>query len=179
MRNPTFIVSTLFLLQIVWSCSEEDSGPVDETLVFTEAYQIHIPSYQYIAEEMTYTVRGDTSYHDTDTLNSMPVFEWDTIGIYLITAAISTNPIRVSNSKIINTTDIIWQWHSGMENGNEGYVQYNDGKNVLHAETDSIDYEHPPAPLAEGHYYWAIWGWNQSGTDIWFSSRQMQFYVSN
>jgi hypothetical protein len=178
MRHIRFI---MILFLIFWACSEEESALLNEDLLFTNAFQIKVPGYQYNVEGTTYTVRGDTSYLSsvTDTLNSMPVFRWDSMDINILTVAIFTNSIDVRDNEIKNTEDIIWQWHSGMENGKEGYVQYSDGRNVLHGTMDTIDYQHPATPLDAGLYYWAVWGWNQSGIRIWYSSRELKFYVSN
>jgi hypothetical protein len=178
------ILGILFFVEVIGSCSENGSSIYDENLVFTHAIQIKIPEYTYrdfIGN--LYYVRGDTSYFSIiiDTLNNTPVFEWDSIGIGIITMAIFSHAIIVDGNEIRNTADIVWQWHSGMKNGKsrEGFVQYSDGRNVLHDTSYTIDYENPATPLDAGYYYWAIWGWNGSGTMVWFSSRQLEFYVSN
>ncbi len=169
----------LFLLPF-WTCSEEESLILHEELVFTNAFQIKIPMYQYDTLGITYTIRGDSGYRSpfVDTLNGRPCLKWDATGIPIITAAIFDQPIEVSGGEIINIENIIWQWHSGMEFGNEGDLQYFEGRNVLHNNYDTIDYQNPARPLDEGHYYWAVWGWDRSGVWIWYSSRQMEFYVS-
>ena len=77
--------------------------------------------------------------------------------------------------EINNAEDIVWQWHSGME-GAEGWIQYTNGKNVIN---DTIDYHHVADSLDEGHYYWAVWGWGGSGVRVWYSSRELEFYVLN
>jgi hypothetical protein len=113
----------------------------------------------------------------------MPLLKWDSIGINIITAAIFKRHIDVSGYDIRNPGDMVWQWHSGMQTDSnisrEGYVQYLDGRNVIHSTTDTIDYNNPARPLDVGHYYWAVWGWNRSGIRIWYSSKQLEFYVSN
>jgi len=161
-----------------WSCTPENVIFENEDLVFINSYQIKIPSYNFQdTEGNEYLMRGDTSYLSTypDTVNSVPVLEWDSMGIRIITTAIFTDHILVVGNQIVNTEDIVWQWHSGDTlSGIEGSVQYSDGWNVING---NIDYENPADSLDEGHYYWAVWGWGGSGTRVWYSSRELEFYV--
>ncbi len=161
-----------------WSCTPENVIFENEDLVFINSYQIKIPSYNFQdTEGNVYLMRGDTSYLSAypDTVNSGPVLEWDSMGIRIITAAIFTDHILVVGSQIVNTEDIVWQWHSGDDmSGEEGQVQYFEGRSVIN---DGIDYGNSPDSLDEGHYYWAVWGWGESGTRVWYSSRELEFYV--
>jgi hypothetical protein len=170
----------LILLVSAYACTKQETRNLNEDLVFGEAFEIKVPSYEYDYNGRTYNVRGDTSFETDylDTLNSMPRFKWDSVGIDIITLAIFNEPIEVQGNEIVNSNNIIWQWHSGMEIGIEGDVQYIQGRNVIHDGADTIDYQNPVTPLEEGHYFWAIWGWKPSGTRIWYSSRQLEFYVS-
>jgi hypothetical protein len=182
MRNLRYIIFLWLPTVVFHSCSEEESAVYNPDLLFTSAFEIRIPSYSYQDSlGNTYTVRGDTGYQSgiTDTLNSTPDLIWDSMGIEILTAAIFNQPIQVEGGEISNTSDIIWQWHSGMLTGKEGAVQYSDGRNVIHNTSDTIDYLNAPSALNSGHYYWAVWGWNQSGVRIWYSSKQLEFYVSN
>ncbi len=167
----------LFTCVIIASCKEEEITLNNEDLIFSNSFQIKIPSYQYYdSTEKVYSVRGDTSFQSSypDTLNDLPVIAWDSMGLRIITVAIFTSPIAATNNEIVNIEDIVWQWHSGMEFGEEGYVQFSDGKNVFEG---TIDYENDPEPLQERMYYWGIWAWNASGTRLLYSSRQLEFYV--
>jgi hypothetical protein len=183
-KQTVYIILSIL---ICWACSEDYTGPYNEDLVFKNSFQIYIPAYQYEFGEVDYFVNADTSYplSFTDTLNNSPVFIWDSMGIDLLTLAIFSSPIRVMNNEIVNKEDLVWQWYLGMEmhtesgSGREGYVQYSDGRNVIHETLDTIDYANPATPLSQGHYFWAIWGWDHSGTRVWYSSQQMEFYVTN
>ncbi len=176
MKCLFFSILLLFIFLI--SCTDNEVVLENENLLFTNSYEIAIPGYEFQDDEgKVYHVRGDTSYFSNypDTLNCLPVLEWDSMGIRIITAAIFTNNIQVAGNRIVNTDDILWQWHSGdAMSGKEGYVKYSDGRNVIN---DSIDYTNPADSLDEGHYYWAIWGWGESGIRIWYSSRELEFYV--
>jgi hypothetical protein len=176
MKNLLFTI--LYCIVFIISCTREEILPENEDLIFVNSYRIKIPSYTFQdAEGKEYTVRGDTSFHSAfpDTVNSMPVLKWDSMGIRVITAAIFNSIILVEGDQIVNTEDIVWQWHSGsMMDGEEGFVKYSDGRLVIH---DSIDYENTTDSLDEGLYYWAIWGWGESGIRIWYSSRELKFYV--
>jgi hypothetical protein len=182
--RPAKKIGYIFLfIFFYWACNVEESPIIHEDLVFTNAFQIKVLYYQYDTLGITYTVRGDTSYYSSypDTLNSRPQFKWDTAGLEIITVAIFTQPIEISGGEIVNPQDIIWQWHSGMEiesGGSEGDVKYFQGRNVIHNSNDTIDYQNTARPLDIGHYYWAVWGWDPSGIRVWYSSRQLEFYVS-
>jgi hypothetical protein len=179
MRGLRYIMILMLIAEVFHSCTVEETTVYNPDLLFTNAFEIRIPLYSY-QDSMgnMYTVRGDTGYQSimTDTLNSVPCLIWDSLGIDILTAAIFNRPIQVKGGEISNARDMIWQWHSGMLTGREGDVQYSDGRNVIH---DTIDYLNPARALDSGHYYWAVWGWNQSGVRIWYSSRQLEFYVSN
>jgi len=170
-----YIPSILFVL--FFNCAEEEEVLQNEEFIFSNSFQIKIPEYQYYDNKGNlFLVRGDTSYQTAypDTLNNMPSFVWDSIGLKIITVAIFTLPIVVENDQIMNVDDIVWEWHSGMDFGKEGYVQFIEGKNVIQGEiTDTV------TPLQEGNYYWGVWAWNSTGKKVVYSSRQLGFYVLN
>lgn len=146
----------------------------NEELIFANSYPIEIPSYKYTdAQDDTIVVRGDSGYESSylDTLSSAPVLAWETTRIQLLTVAIFTSPIRLSNGEI-NPDSIIWKWSSGMHSDYSNAIQYSEGINV-HSEANITEL------LPSGLYYWGIWGWSQSGTRILYSSRELKFYVSN
>ncbi len=172
----TCIPFVLFVL--LFNCTEgEEEVLQNDELIFSDSYQIKIPGYQYYDNEGNlFLVRGDTSYQAVypDTLNNKPSFVWDSIGLKIITVAIFTSPIIVENDQIMNVEDIVWEWHSGMDFGKEGYVQFIEGKNVIQGEiTNTV------TPLQEAKYYWGVWAWNSTGKKILYSSRQLGFYVLN
>ena len=160
-------------------CSPDVQTINNPDLVFSSSYRLDVPSYTYKdSSGIYYFVSGDTTEFVTnivDTLNSNPLFRWDTFNTNITCCAIFLKPIDVEGGIITNPEDMIWQWHSGMKNGQNGYVQFSDGKNVING---TIEYENVPDSLQENNYYWAVWAWNKSATSILYSSRQMQFYVS-
>lgn len=167
----------LFLL----SCNKiEDTDVYNPELVFTDAVEIRINSYQYtdLQSGITYKVEGDTI---TDTLSSMPDFQWETVPCSLLTAVISTEPIQSLNGTLINPEKIIWQWHSAMQEHlvdtidiQSTRVYFREGKNV---EAKNILYNTQPLPLQNGLYFWAVWGWDKSGSKVVFSSKPLKFIV--
>lgn len=166
-----------FFYVVLVSCTEKELGLNNEDLVFSNSFQIQIPGYQYSdSEGIVYYVRGDTSFQASypDTLNSMPVLAWDSIGMKIISVAIFISPIVTVNNDIVNTEDIVWKWDSGMDVGRKGYVQYTEGKSVIDGElVDNV------TPLKEFTYYWGVWAWNSEGNRILYSSRLLEFYVLN
>ena len=175
--NLKYLFFPLILFAFLFSCTEEESVLMNEDLIFSNSIKIDIPSYKYFdSGGNSFIVRGDTSYQAAypDTLNSLPVLAWDSIGLKLINVAIFTSPIVVYNNEIINYEDIIWKWHSGMNFGKEGYVQYLDGRDVTNGEIGDV-----VTPLPESTYYWGVWAWNSEGKRILYSSRALEFYVLN
>lgn len=167
----------LIAFSLFYACTEEESAVINEDLIFSNSFQIKIPSYTYFdGEGNSIFVRGDSSYLASypDTLNSLPLLAWDSVGLKLINVAIFTSPIVVSNNEIVNFNDIIWEWHSGMNFGKEGYVQYLDGRDVINGEIGE-----KVTPLEESTYYWGVWAWNSNGRKILYSSRALEFYVLN
>ena len=159
------------------NCTEEESILDNEDLVFSNSIQVKIPAYRYSDNQGNdFYVRGDTSFQDVniDTLNSTPVLAWDSTGMKILSVAIFLSPIIVANSEIVNIEDIVWKWDSGMNFGQDSYVQYSEGKSVINGETaDDL------SPLPDSRYYWAVWAWNSEGNRILFSSRPLKFYVQN
>ncbi len=159
------------------TCAEEESVLNNEDLIFSYSFQIRIPEYEYSDQSGTvYNVRGDTNYQTgyPDTLNNMPVLAWDSIGLGVITVAIFSSKPVVRNNEITNSNDIVWLWHSGMNFGKEGYVQFIEGKNVINGEVDDS-----LTPLMESKYYWGVWAWNTAGNRILYSSMPLVFNVVN
>ena len=165
----------VFIVLLLPNCMEDEAVLTNEDLIFTNSFHLKIPPYEYFdTNGKAFFVRGDTNYQSNilDTLNNMPAFAWDSIGLKIISLAIFNSPISVMNSEIVNSEDIVWKWHSGMNFGKEGLVQYSDGKDVI----DGVELE-SVTPLTESTYYWGVWAWNTSGNRILYSSRQMKFYV--
>lgn len=177
-RNIHIIIIGLFCGLPFFSCSEDDAIIINnEDLIFSNSYPIKISAYQYSDSlGANYYIKGDTSFIlPPDTLNDQPTLAWDSIFTELVSAAIFTSPVIVSGGEITNSTDIIWQWHSGMEFEKINRIKYSEGLNVIHGE---IIYDNPATPLIQGNYYWAVWGWSNSGIRVLYSSRQREFYVS-
>lgn len=162
------------LLGIV-ACTPDNQVINNPDLVFPNSFSLNVPSYYYL--DSMYYVSGDSGYASAivDTLNNDPLFRWDTFNTKITCCAIFMKQIIVKGGIITNPEDMVWQWHSGMKKGQNGYVQFSDGKNVIN---DTIDYGNAPFPLKKHNYFWAVWAWNNSATSILYSSRQMQFYVS-
>ncbi len=174
------IISFLLIISaVICSCNKEPASLSNNDLIFSNSLPLEIPSYTFTLGSKEYFVRGDTSYFSNflDTLPSTPVFKWDTVNVSLIYVGVFDVPIHTENGSITNSNDLIWAWHSGMLRGKNGLVQYIDGKTV---KSDGSYSDSDPAPLISGNtYYWGVWAWNNSGTQIWFSSRLLKFYVKD
>ncbi len=104
-------------------------------------------------------------------LSQTPDFRWNPTNKTLVLIAVFSAPITIQKGKINNISDIIWLWHSGLNDVTEGNIQYQDG--VSNYETNA-----PPLPLDRGRtYYWACWGWDDQGISITHSSSQYSFSI--
>jgi hypothetical protein len=167
----------VFILITCITCYREDEELNNEDLVFTNSIPIYISSYYFIdpSGDTSFVVGDKIAYTAfADTVNNQPELRWDTVGFGIISAVIFKAPIQVTNAVIINTSDIIWQWHNFMESGKDGGVKYSEGKSVSNG---IINYDDSPQELEKGDYYWAIWCWNSDGIKIICSSRQRHFCV--
>lgn len=177
-KNIQILIIGLFCGALFFACSDDDATVINnEDLIFSNSYPINISAYQYSDSlGALYYIQGDTNVVlPPDTLNNQPTLAWDSIFTGLVSAAIFTSPVIVSGGEITNSTDIIWQWHSGMEFEKINRIKYSEGMSVINGE---IIYNNPATPLIQGKYYWAAWGWNNSGIRVLYSSRQREFYVS-
>jgi hypothetical protein len=174
--NRGFNILCVVLL-FVWSCTDDTTELNNEDLLFSDSKHILIPPFSYSDGSSEYQSIGDTMYytHQTDTFPDEPLFQWDSLGFRYVTVAVFNQRPVTSSSQISNIESIIWQWHSGMEFGKEGKVMFLEGKQV---NDGVIRYEELPDNLEIGHYYWAVWGWDNAAREIIYSSRIMEFYVS-
>ncbi|MFO7658032.1 MAG: hypothetical protein R6W78_13295 [Bacteroidales bacterium] len=163
----------IMLISLLFSCEDNNPMSQNEGLIFTYASAIDVPGYTYLSGTDTITVHGEAGI--VDTLTPMPVLQWDSISIPYLVAAIFSQPVEVENGVIFNTSDIIWFWHSGLESGKNGYVEFGEGKQMINGDINNLL---PPVALAgTARYYWGIWGWDYSGTRVKYSSKPFTFYV--
>lgn len=175
----SFYSSGLLLLSFLClnSCTKEEEKLNNPELLFSDSSPITIAPYSYKFEDINYHSAGDSVALTgiPDTLNNFPVLCWIKNDYGSITSLIiSDSPIMTNESEILNSNDIIWQWHSGIISDSDTCIKYSEGRNVINGV---IDYNHEPLPLNPGDYYWAIWKWNSEGNKIVSSSRQIHFYV--
>lgn len=170
-------LSFIILLIVFGSCEESSEQPFNKELIFPGAREVKVPLYVYQSEEREITVHGDEGFKNdiVDTLTSMPVLRWDSLETELIVAAIFRSPIQVLNGEISNTGDMVWIWHSGLDQGTDGMLAFTDGRSITDGNLNSLS---QPQPLpAMQTFYWGVWSWDDSGIKIIYSSRQLTFYV--
>lgn len=183
MKKCTHIIYLFSILIVFFTIGCNENEPVSVynfELVFPEALEVNILSYTYtdkISGEI-FQVKGDTI---TDTLNKLPVFQWETFSTGIYSVAVSNAPISVRNGTMINPETIVWQWHNTMsakEISKDGLnafsVAYEDGRTVFNKK---ISYDTQPLPLESGLYFWMVWGWDKTGKKVLFSSKQKSFFV--
>lgn len=111
------------------------------------------------------------------TVPPTPQFVWHATGKRLVHAAVFAENIDVRDGRIANPAANVWAWHSGLGTGAEGLVRYEDGVDVR----DGVLQEGAePTPLQQGSsYVWAVWAWNESGTQVTHSSAPIFFTVDS
>jgi hypothetical protein len=110
-----------------------------------------------------------------DTVAATPTFTWRATGRKYVYLAVFTKNLVVSGGRIANTEDNIWAWHSGLGTGREGNVSFSDGVDV---RDGVLQIGKPPTPLTSGNgYLWAVWAWQDDGTEIVASTKEMYFVV--
>ena len=96
-----------------------------------------------------------------------------------IMVTIWKNKPNVLVNKIQNPQDIIWYWHTGMNNSNIGYVEYHKGSNPINGKIDTGAHKDIALKqLTSGRsYYLVIWEWDEKGRNIIASSITSIFHV--
>lgn len=170
-------ILVLFITIIFSTCEELHEETLNNKLIFPEAREIKVPSYVYQSMTSEILVHGDEGFENNsvDTITSTPTMRWDSVQTKLIVSAIFIHPIQPAKGKIENTNDIIWIWHSGLEDGKDGWVTFEEGRSISGGVIENLG---QPIPLPASHqYYWGVWSWDESGIKVQYSSKQMTFYV--
>lgn len=166
------IIPYLFLL----SCEPESNLAYNPELIFPYAIEISIPPYSYSDNTHTYFIKGDSAFlmDITDTISVNPTFKWKAKNKKLIFTAVFDSPIISNNNTILNAENMVWSWHSGLETGINGEVMLSEGVQVMEGKLTNMN---ATTLKAESFYYWGIWAWDDSGTRIKYSSRQITLYT--
>ncbi len=139
--------------------------------------------FQFIPSQVAPLFPGSTHVSITSPtfgqliFSGQPSLSWITVSPRLSALAIWDRPPEIGAEGIVNKGDIKWMWHSGLETGIPGFVQFSDGVQPING---SILQTGPPIPLVAGRsYYLAAWEWDPSGTAITVSTNVSYFRVSN
>lgn len=158
------------------SCNQNDEDLVyNPDLVFANSFKINVDPYVYYNADSTleFKILGDSAIVP-DTISSTPLFKWDKTLSGLVTVVVSKELFVVKDKAIENADQIIWQWHTGMDDGSIGEVGFFEGKTV---KNKIIDYDTQPLPLENGLYYWTVYSWESSGREIIYSTKPLLIYV--
>ncbi len=179
---------------LICSCRVKRDRPFIIGTIFPGSKHINVPYYQYtdLITDITYYITSAIIYNETDeewdlfepfydhpfdTVSDKPVFIWSKTNSEYVMVAVFSERISIDYNKnqISNSEDIVWAWNTGMQEGIEGNIAYDQGRNVVNGE---IQYNKPPEPLEKGWcYVWAVWAWNDDATEISHSSSEMPFCV--
>ncbi len=106
-----------------------------------------------------------------------PNFVWLGSNAVITMMAIWEQPPTVGINGISDTHSMYWVWHSGLSTGGSGFVQFSDGVSIINGDLNNTT---SPNLLEVGRsYYWAVWGWDEHGSEITASSSLGYFMVSN
>jgi hypothetical protein len=118
-----------------------------------------------------------------DRTTNEPSLAWTNTGDELVAAAIFKNRIRLDakNTLIQNEEAAVWGWHSGLgtggvEAGNKYVVDFRDGRMVKHGLIMETEMARPLK--YDSVYYWLVWVWDENGTKIIKSSREIPILVT-
>jgi len=107
-------------------------------------------------------------------------FEYDANNKYLMIALWKNSPRIVKESKnVSNPEQIIWYWHTGIEQESDDSISYNEGRVPKNGELNPINHnnENKPTALKNGDYYLTIWAWDNKGLEVTHSSIISKFYI--
>lgn len=162
---------------------------------FNKTDTIFIPEFHIYDLPFLHHMRGDASLYDLigaesccdllnhiDTVLNEPRLVWyDPENYKLKAVAIFDKQIKLTKDgqRILNTEDIVWTWNSGMDSGyyydQKMEIKYSWGK-MVHSASIA---EGPVVPLVSGKIYsWLVWAWNDNGTQVIASSREIPFIVN-
>lgn len=110
-----------------------------------------------------------------DTVTSTPTFTWVVTGRKYVYLGIFSQNLVIKDGNIANINANIWAWHSGLGTGREGDVSFSGGVDVVNGELQTGRL--PTALISGNSYVWAVWAWNDDGTEIKQSSKEMFFVV--
>lgn len=193
----------LIIFLAFFSCKKEPdcvNPNADPEQIFDCTYLIEIPTYTYHdtidGQDTVIVIYGDTMIdkflppNDPEVPIPQPFYEsftknfvikWQEPSVIkLQTAAIFRKPIESTSDglkKILNPEDIVWLWYSGLGSNNEN-VSRNDGELARLDDSGNII----PLPSftfnPDSLYYLGLWGWDDAGEKIIYSSKQIRMRIS-
>ena len=170
--------SLLILLIMLFACTRDEflNRPFTGNSLFPGTERIIVNEYSYYSNGVLYIVDDAiTSVQKPDTFPRTPSFSWNPTDAKLVVAAVFNSRIQVNSSGIINKNNTVWMWNTGMNTGKEGSIAYSDGRSVKNGII--LDKEQVTPLYSDSLYTWAVWAWDDSGTKITKSSREMGFIV--
>ena len=101
-------------------------------------------------------------------------FNWTPTGKKKIMVAIFRNSIRIEDNEIDNKEDIMWLWTSNSDD--KGGVSYANGFSATYKDHKFI--LDKPISLPVNTYVWCVWAWNEQGTRVTNSSRELPLRIT-
>lgn len=137
------------------ACGSDDSG-ASENAAGSFAYTNPLFQNTYAIQASVGAKEGGGT---VSTNSSTPNFSWPATNLKHVVCAVFNEPIGVKNNTITNTHRVVWMWHSGLPQGREGNVTWDQGV----ASPTSLN---SPQALSKGKYYWAVWALNSQGIPV-------------
>ena len=134
-------------------------------LIFNNTHKIDIlqPSYNELIE------------------TTEPIIKYkNTIENKYIMVSIWNNEPKIQAGRVTNSKEMVWYWHTGMDNSGIGYVEYAKGANPINGiiNTGIRNENSSVTPLLSGRtYYLVVWEWDVNGREIISSSTDSIFHV--
>jgi len=120
------------------------------------------------------------SYNELIETNEPIIKYKNTIENKYIMVSIWNNEPKIQAGRVTNSKEMVWYWHTGMDNSGIGYVEYAKGANPINGiiNTGIRNENSSVTPLLSGRtYYLVVWEWDVNGREIISSSTNSIFHV--
>lgn len=175
------LLPLIILMLTCIACNDIIDEKPNSDLIFRFAFKIDIPAYVYTSvNNAEISVSCDSCVlrsNSIDTLDSQPVFAWDTTGMKYVYCAVFSEHIMCNDREILNPEDIVWFWHTGFTDSitTEGYIPFNKGRTYTDMDLQTHEAARPLQP--DRTYYLGIWAWTNDGKMVDYSSIEFPFFV--
>ncbi len=149
----TLMLSGILLASTAACGSGAESGTAGAAADFSYQNRIFQNTWMITAD----TIKVNSNGKQVPAHPKTPTFNWPATHYKHVICAMFDEPLNIKDNVITNTDRMVWMWHSGLQAGREGFVEWSDG--MADPVTDK-----PAIALGPGTYYWAVWALDLHGS---------------